>query len=118
MAKISHDEHQSHPEWVQEKLEKIKDCLDDLKEYLSGEEPDSKEEGDEDDEPSFTENPCWEGYEMVGTKEQDGKQVPNCVKKDSSDHGEMSVPEGWVVGPKITKSQHLGGNQDSTDSVL
>ena len=24
---------------------------------------------------------CWEGYEAVGTKEQDGKTVPNCVPK-------------------------------------
>lgn len=26
-------------------------------------------------------NPCWEGYEMVGTKMLNGKRVPNCVKK-------------------------------------
>jgi hypothetical protein len=25
------------------------------------------------------ENPCWKGYEMVGTKPKDGKEVPNCV---------------------------------------
>ena len=25
------------------------------------------------------ENPCWDGYEMVGTKELNGKEVPNCV---------------------------------------
>jgi hypothetical protein len=24
-------------------------------------------------------NPCWTGYNMVGTKEKDGKTVPNCV---------------------------------------
>ncbi len=24
-------------------------------------------------------NPCWKGYEMVGMKEKDGKEVPNCV---------------------------------------
>lgn len=24
---------------------------------------------------------CWKGYEMVGTKEKDGKTVPNCVPK-------------------------------------
>jgi CRISPR/Cas system-associated exonuclease Cas4 (RecB family) len=27
-------------------------------------------------------NPCWEGYEQVGTKEVDGKIVPNCVPKE------------------------------------
>jgi hypothetical protein len=24
-------------------------------------------------------NPCWKGYEMVGTKKKDGREVPNCV---------------------------------------
>jgi|TARA_R110002110_G_scaffold265_1_gene1059 hypothetical protein len=30
-------------------------------------------------------NPCWDGYEQIGMKEKDGKQVPNCVpiKKES-----------------------------------
>ena len=25
------------------------------------------------------EDSCWEGYEAIGTKELDGKSVPNCV---------------------------------------
>ncbi len=32
------------------------------------------------DEKKFIEpNPCWEGYEAIGTKIVDGKEVPNCV---------------------------------------
>lgn len=27
----------------------------------------------------MAEDPCWKGYEMVGTKQKDGKEVPNCV---------------------------------------
>tara|TARA_R110001592_G_scaffold40119_11_gene131969 strand:- start:664 stop:777 length:114 start_codon:yes stop_codon:yes gene_type:complete len=23
--------------------------------------------------------PCWKGYEQIGMKEKDGRQVPNCV---------------------------------------
>jgi hypothetical protein len=30
------------------------------------------------------ENPCWEGYVMVGMKTVDGKEVPNCVPSDAS----------------------------------
>lgn len=26
-------------------------------------------------------DPCWDGYEMVGTKMKNGKKVPNCVPK-------------------------------------
>lgn len=29
------------------------------------------------------ENPCWEGYVMVGMKDKDGKKVPNCVPESS-----------------------------------
>ena len=27
------------------------------------------------------EDPCWSGYQMVGTKKKGGKEVPNCVPK-------------------------------------
>lgn len=30
------------------------------------------------------EDPCWKGYEMVGMKKKDGKEVPNCVPKAKS----------------------------------
>ena len=26
-------------------------------------------------------NPCWKGYEMIGTKKKNGRTVPNCVPK-------------------------------------
>jgi len=29
-------------------------------------------------------DPCWSGYQMVGTKMKDGKEVPRCVPKASS----------------------------------
>ncbi|MFT2009676.1 hypothetical protein ACMA1I_13435 [Pontibacter sp. 13R65] len=29
-------------------------------------------------------NPCWKGYEPVGMKEKDGKEVPNCVPNENS----------------------------------
>ena len=32
-------------------------------------------------EEQAPEGPCWEGYEMVGMKIVDGKEVPNCVPK-------------------------------------
>jgi len=27
---------------------------------------------------------CWDGYEAKGTKTKGGKEVPNCVKKEST----------------------------------
>jgi len=34
-----------------------------------------KEKKEEDD-------PCWKGYRQFGTKDKDGKQVPNCVPEN------------------------------------
>lgn len=32
-------------------------------------------------------DPCWDGYEMIGKKKKGGKEVPNCVKKESLEEG-------------------------------
>ena len=37
--------------------------------------------------------PCWDGYEMVGTKvDENGNEVPNCVPVDDK----AEVPKSWV----------------------
>ena len=28
-------------------------------------------------------NPCWKGYKQIGTKDKNGRSVPNCVKENS-----------------------------------
>ncbi|NDK54852.1 hypothetical protein [Pontibacter fetidus] len=33
---------------------------------------------------SSEKDPCWKGYEQVGMKNKDGKQVPNCVPENKS----------------------------------
>ncbi len=30
-------------------------------------------------DPKKKADPCWDGYEQVGTKKKSGKTVPNCV---------------------------------------
>ncbi|WP_347159895.1 hypothetical protein [Pontibacter chitinilyticus] len=43
------------------------------------------------DKNSLTENnPCWNGYEPIGMKEKDGKEVPNCVPKDKESTSKSS----------------------------
>ena len=41
------------------------------------------------------ENPCWKGYEMVGTKMKNGKEVPNCVPIKEEKLSEAK--QGYVV---------------------
>ena len=38
------------------------------------------------------EDPCWDGYEQVGMKEKDGKEVPNCVPVDEDTNDDSVVP--------------------------
>ena len=68
------------------------------------------------------ENPCWKGYEMVGTKNKDGKEVPNCVPinealKVYTDWEENVNPDYILVTLKngkklkIEKKRIKGGQQ-------
>ena len=43
--------------------------------------------------------PCWDGYAYAGTKEQDGKTVPNCipVKKESAGAERLSGGPGFKI---------------------
>jgi hypothetical protein len=115
------------PEWVSNKLAIASDYLNSIAEYM-------QHPGDDRDmmfaEEMEGPDPCWRGYTMRGTKMKNGKEVPNCVKgeKNSSDnsecdtkYAEVKVPTGWnvskaggVIGPAITKAQHLSGNQDAS----
>jgi hypothetical protein len=42
---------------------------------------------------SKSEDPCWSGYHMVGTKQKAGREVPNCVpgKKGAANESEKST---------------------------
>lgn len=39
-------------------------------------------------------NPCWEGYEAIGTKIVDGREVPNCVPIKEN---QSKVKEGFPI---------------------
>ena len=42
------------------------------------------------------ENPCWKGYQMVGTKKKNGREVPNCVPNNEAiDSYGASQPGGY-----------------------
>ena len=51
---------------------------------------------------------CWQGYEAVGTKQKDGKTVPNCVPKATaakpSDLEREDVKAGLKLMEKADKA--------------
>ena len=46
------------------------------------------------------ENPCWDGYVMVGMKMKNGKEVPNCVPEESVSEAEYKGKEVELGKPK------------------
>lgn len=70
------------------------------------------------------ENPCWKGYKMIGTKDKNGKKVPNCVpnkeanlekeakKSPAWQRSEGKNPNGGLneKGRKSYKKDHPGSN--------
>ena len=65
-------------------------------------------------------NPCWPGYEAIGTKIKDGKEVPNCVpvkaKKKFSSFTELEkfidqygedIPKDWeMIDEEVVDGEH------------
>ena len=37
------------------------------------------------------EDACWEGYEPIGTKDMDGREVPNCVPIKEDQYGTKNI---------------------------
>jgi hypothetical protein len=116
------------PEWVQGKLTLASDYLKSVADYM--------QHPGKDRDVVFAEqmsgpDPCWRGYEMLGTKMKNGREVPNCVKVKSSDsgecgrsYGEFRVPSGWHVtesggtpGGRPTPQSHLRGDQDKSSML-
>jgi hypothetical protein len=62
---------------------------------------------------------CWQGYEAVGTKQQDGKTVPNCVPKAKNGirEGEKVSASDDAVARKIRKLMDEGKPQDQAVAI-
>jgi len=57
-------------------------------------------------------DPCWKGYEMVGTKTKNGKEVPNCVPKNKKKKSRKSMA---VEAIKTANRLDLNGDHDQAD---
>jgi hypothetical protein len=88
MGKVGKDEGNLEA-WVQSKITKAADYIDTAADYVAGGEMKESKSPlvdkiiDEEKKKMKGEDPCWKGYEMVGTKKKGGKEVPNCVPKES-----------------------------------
>lgn len=67
-------------------------------------------------------NPCWEGYEAIGTKMVDGKEVPNCVPiKENQSSQKFAIPEvesGESESDYMGRCMHAIGNEYPQDQAV
>jgi hypothetical protein len=54
-------------------------------------------------------DPCWKNYEMAGTKQKNGKTVPNCVPKKSFKEWLLEREEKPYKGFEKGKNHPEGG---------
>jgi nicotinic acid mononucleotide adenylyltransferase len=60
---------------------------------------------------------CWKDYEMIGTKEKNGKTVPNCVPKKEEKVTEAVSPEKCKKRAKDILDK-AGAGQEGTDELV
>lgn len=61
--------------WAGDHITTSKDDIEEVANFIEN----SCDCGDEHELDEMENDPCWKGYEMVGKKMKDGKEVPNCV---------------------------------------
>ena len=85
---------QNGHDWADDHVSEAKNNMDQVFDFFMNETNGKKESGVSANMDQFSLNedgkmesgekdPCWKGYEMVGKKKKNGKEVPNCVPKKS-----------------------------------
>ena len=82
-----------------------------IREFIRQEIKQLKEDGD----------PCWKGYQQIGMKDKDGRQVPNCVPESYDVWNEEKgvgytlefnegLTEGEYQGRDVTLNKPMAGD--------
>jgi hypothetical protein len=64
------------PAWIQ-------DHITNAENFISQASSNYHEYGQNEARIAEDKGPCWKGYQQIGMKEKDGRQVPNCVPNES-----------------------------------
>jgi hypothetical protein len=67
-------------------------------------------------------DPCWKGYEMVGTKNKGGKEVPNCVPKEEVDLHDIVLShlldEGYAETLEAAEKIMMNMSEEWMESII
>lgn len=119
--------------WVQSKITKAADYIDTAADYVDSRESKVNEDTTIEDANGNTfikiidlikpeplvkegkkmkdEDPCWDGYEMIGKKKKNGREVPNCVRKEEKSFQSFMVEASAVWQRKEGKNPEGGLNK-------
>jgi hypothetical protein len=72
---------------------------------------------------SKNDNPCWDGYEQIGMKMKDGKEVPNCVPKNNESIDESREDNTYMFWQNLETIKHaveemLSMKKETVDKIL
>lgn len=62
-------------------------------------------------------DPCWKGYQMVGTKKKNGKEVPNCVPTSVTENKDSVRAELKKIADRMDQIEKSGGRVPLTDPL-
>jgi len=62
-------------------------------------------------------DPCWKGYVQLGTKKKNGKEVPNCVPKESNEVQEKAVSKAQQKFMGMVRAKQKGEMPDASPEV-
>jgi len=62
-------------------------------------------------------DPCWKGYVQLGTKKKNGKEVPNCVPKESNEVQEKAVSKAQQRFMGMVRAKQKGEMPDASPEV-
>jgi hypothetical protein len=101
--------------WIMDKISTAKDDINDVQHFYKDGEKDVENdlaeievESAKGSKKEMKDDPCWDGYEMVGKKEKDGKEVPNCVPKEASDELNLMRKAAEFDGLRVEAAEYQG----------
>lgn len=63
-------------------------------------------------------NPCWKGYKQIGMKNKGGKQVPNCVPKESVEEGTEDQEYIQQIAQEFIRRAKLGRHTADEGTIM
>ena len=93
------------PAWIQ-------DHITNAENFISQASSNYHEYGQNEARIAEDKGPCWKGYQQIGMKEKDGRQVPNCVPNESVNESIMGVVGAIALGAlglELLASDNDGG---------